>query len=135
MDAPNAVQRIVAIVLIVVGLSFPVFAGQVHIYSAEFDLPIPSPDAPESEYGKGWMTDAIIEIPDPLTIHDLDIRISLTHEALFDLQILLQSPAGTNVVLNLAGNLAFIVRGKDGRLTAVGHSGELFFDDEADVYR
>jgi len=129
MDAPNAVQRIVAIVLIVVGVSFPLFAGQVHIYSAEFDLPIPA----NPDDTRGWMADAIIEIPDHFTIHDLDIRISLTHEALFDLQILLQSPAGKNVLLNPAGNLAFIVRGEDGRLTAYGGSVDWVFDDEAEV--
>ena len=129
MDAHNAVQRIVAIVLIVVGLSFPVFAGQVHIYSGQFDLPIPA----NPDDTKGWMADAVIEITDHFTIHDLDVRISLTHEALFDLQILLQSPAGTNVLLNPAGNLAFIVRGEDGRLTAYGGSVEWFFDDEAEV--
>lgn len=129
MDAPNAVQRIVAIVLIGVGLSFPVFAGQVHIYGGEFDLPIPA----NPDDTKGWMADAIIEIPHHFIISDLDVRINLTHKALFDLQILLQSPAGTNVLLNPAGNLAFIVRGEDGRLTAYGGSVEWFFDDEADV--
>ncbi len=133
MDAPNAVQRIVAIVLIVGGLSFPVFAGPVYTYSGQFDLPIPAPDDPKSEYGQGWMDDALIEVPVSFTIHDLDVRISLTHEALFDLQILLQSPAGTNVLLNPAGNLAFIVRGEDGGLTAYGGSVDWFFDDEAEV--
>jgi len=105
----------------------------VHIYSGDFTLSIPSPDEPESEYGRGWMADAIIEIPDHIVISDLDIGVTLAHESLFDLQILLQSPVGTNVTLNLAGNLAFIVRGEDDRLTAVGGSGVLIFDDEADV--
>jgi len=133
MDAHNAVQRIVAIVLIVVGVSFPVFAGPVHIYGGEFDLPIPAMDDPQREYGRGWMADALIEVPVSFNIHDLDVRLTLTHEALFDLQILLQSPAGTNVLLNPAGNLAFIVRGEDGRLTAYGGSVNWVFDDEAEV--
>jgi len=97
MDAPNAVQRIVAIVLIVVGVSFPVFAGPVHIYSAEFDLPIPA----NPDDTKGWMADAIIEIPHHFTIHDLDVRINITHTSVFDLQIFLQSPAGTRLCLNM----------------------------------
>ncbi|MFZ0035626.1 MAG: proprotein convertase P-domain-containing protein [Sedimentisphaerales bacterium] len=79
------------------------------------------------------MTDAIIEVPDHLVISDLNVRLTLTHGALFDLQILLQSPAGTNVALNPAGNLAFIVRGEDGRLHAYGGSVEWFFDDQAQV--
>ena len=97
MDAPNAVQRIVAIVLIVVGVSFPVFAGPVYIYSGQFDLPIPA----NPDDTRGWMADAVIEITDPFTIHDLDIRISITHTNVFDLQIFLQSPAGTRLCLNM----------------------------------
>jgi len=104
-------------------------ADSVHIYSGNFTLRIPA----ELNSSKGWMTDAIIEVPHHLTISDLDIGVTLAHESLFDLQILLQSPVGTNVALNLAGNLAFIVRGEDGRLTAVGGLGTLIFDDEADV--
>ena len=97
MDAPNAVQRIVAIALIVVGVSFPVFAGPVYIYSGEFDLPIP--DNPDDT--RGWMADAIIEITDHFIIHDLDIRINITHTSAFDLQIFLQSPAGARICLNM----------------------------------
>lgn len=97
MDAPNAVQRIVAIALIVVGVSFPVFAGPVYIYSGEFDLPIPA----NLDDTRGWMADAIIEITDHFIIHDLDIRINITHTSAFDLQIFLQSPAGTRICLNM----------------------------------
>ena len=127
MDARSAVRGGVAILVIVVGFSFPVYAGSVHIYRSDFNLLIPAPHEPDSRYGRGQMDDAIIEVPGHFIISDLDIRFTLTHESLFDLQIILQSPAGTNVALNLAGNLAFIVRGKDGRLTAVGHLGELVF--------
>lgn len=130
MEARNAVQWIGAILVIVAGAcGGAVYAGPVHIYSADFNLPIPA----EPNSGKGWMADAIIEVPYHLFVSDLDIGVTLTHESLFDLQILLQSPVGTNIALNLAGNLAFIVRDEDGRLTAVGGSGELIFDDEADI--
>jgi subtilisin-like proprotein convertase family protein len=132
MDARSVQQWIVAII-IVAGVSFPVFAGPVYTYRSDLNLPIPSPDAPESEYEKGWMIDAVIDITDHFIISDLDVSVTLTHESLFDLQVLLQSPAGTDVVLNLAGNLAFIVRGEDGRLTSVGGSGQWYFDDEAEV--
>ena len=120
-------------ILIVGGVIFPVFAGPVYTYSSDLNLPIPAPDDPESEYGKGWMTDAVIEINEHFIISDLDVSVTFSHESLFDLQVLLQSPAGTNVVLNLAGNPAFIVRGDDGRLTSVGGSGQWYFDDEAEI--
>src|SRR4030042_5631958 len=132
MDARSAEQWILAI-LIVGGVIFPVFAGPVYTYSSDLNLPIPAPDDPESEYGKGWMTDAVIEVTDHFIISDLDVSVTFSHESLFDLQVLLQSPAGTNVVLNLAGNPAFIVRGDDGRLTSVGGSGQWYFDDEAEI--
>jgi hypothetical protein len=133
MDARNAVQRIVAILVILTGARGGAYAGPVYIYSDQFNLSIPALDEPESEFGKGWMADAIIDVTDHFIISDLDVSLTLMHESLFDLQILLKSPAGTDVVLNLAGNLAFIVRGEDGRLTAVGGSGEMVFDDEAEV--
>ena len=100
-------------------LSVPV---QPYIYGRDFDLPIPAIGDPQREFGRGWMADAIAEVPDHFTIYDLDVGISLTHGSLYDLQITLQSPAGTNVVLNPSGNLAFIVRGEDGRYGPVGGS-------------
>ncbi len=103
------------------------------IYGGDFDLPIPALDDPQREFGRGRMADAIIDVPEHFIIQDVDVVVALTHGGLFDLQITLQSPAGTNVVLNPAGNLAFIVRGEDGRLTAVGGSGQWFFDDEAEI--
>jgi subtilisin-like proprotein convertase family protein len=132
MEVRKVVQRIVAI-LVLAEASFPVFADPVYTYSNHLNLPIPSLDAPEREYGRGWMTDAIIDATDHFIISDLNVSVTLEHESLYDLQILMQSPAGTNVVLNLAGNLAFIVRGEDGRLTSVGGSGQWVFDDEAEL--
>ncbi len=120
MDAHNAVQRIVAIVLIVVGLSFPVFAGQVHIYSGQFDLQIPA----NPDDTRGWMADAIIEIPDHFTIHDLDVRISITHTNVFDLQIFLQSPGETRICLNMY-NFREFFEGENYTQT--------IFDDEAET--
>ena len=124
MDAPNAVQRIVAIVLIVVGVSFPVFAGPVYIYGGQFDLQIPRPDSGDPDISKGWMTDAVIEIPDHFTIHDLDIRISITHTNVFDLQIFLQSPTETRICLNMYDFTEFF---EGANYT------QTIFDDEADV--
>ncbi len=124
MDARSAVQRIVAILVIVAGACGGVYAGPVYTYHGSFNLPIPAPDEPESEFGRGWMTDAIINVPDDYVISDLDVRLTFTHENFIDLQIILQSPAGTVVVLNPALNMALLNIG--------GHT-EIVFDDEAEV--
>jgi len=119
MDAHNAVQRIVAILVIMVGLCFPVFAGPVHIYRGTLDLRIPA----DPDSSKGWMNDAIIDVPDHLTICDLDVGISLTHTSVFDLQIFLQSPAGTRICLNMYNPFDGYFKGQDYAQT--------IFDDQA----
>jgi subtilisin-like proprotein convertase family protein len=124
MDSCSAVQRIVAILVIVAGACGDVYAGPVYTYHGSFNLPIPAPDEPESEFGKGWMTDAIMDVPDDYVISDLDVRLTFTHENFIDLQIILQSPAGTVVVLNPALNMA---------LLNIGGYAEIVFDDEAQV--
>jgi subtilisin-like proprotein convertase family protein len=120
MDARNAAQHIVAILVIAVGWTFPVFADTVHIYSGDFDLSIPA--APDDT--KGWMDDAIIEVGDYRIIHDIDVGINLTHTNVFDLQIFLQSPAGTKLCLNMY-NLDEYFEGANYTNT--------IFDDEAEV--
>ena len=126
MDAHNAVQRIVAIVLIVGGLSFPVFAGQVHIYSGQFNLPIPA----NPDDTRGWMADAIIEIPYQFIITDLDVRISITHTNVFDLQIFLRSPTEKIICLNMFDvyNLDKFPRGENYK-----DFKDTIFDDEAET--
>ena len=120
MDARNAAQQIVAILVIVVGYCFPVFADTVHIYSGDFDLSIPA--APDDT--RGWMADAIINVADNLIIHDLDVGINLTHTNVFDLQIFLQSPAGTKLCLNMY-NLDEYFEG--------ANYTNIIFDDEAEI--
>ncbi len=124
MNARSSVQWIVAFFFMAAGLSSSVFAGPTIIYGGEFDLPIPAPDDPQSEYGKGWMNDAVIEIPDHFTIYDLDAGITLTHTSVFDLQIFLESPAGTRLCLNMY-NFDEFFEGEDYKDT--------IFDDEADL--
>ncbi|MBA7661705.1 hypothetical protein ES703_69725 [subsurface metagenome] len=72
-------------------------AGSVHIYSGNFSLLIPA----NPDDTKGWMADAVIEVPDHFVIFDLDAGISLTHTNVFDLQIFLQSPGGVRICLNM----------------------------------
>ena len=124
MNARSSVQWIVAFFFMAAGLSFPVLAGPTIIYGGDFDLPIPAPDHPESEYGKGWMDDAVIEIGDHFTIYDLDVGISVTHTSVFDLQIFVESPAGTSLCLNMY-NFDEFFKGEDYTQT--------IFDDEAEV--
>jgi len=101
MDARSVAQRIVAILVIAATTcAGPAFANPVHIYTGDFDLPIPSPDDPDSEFSRGWMEDAVIQIPDHFTIDDIDVGITLTHTCVFDLQIFIQSPDGTTLCLN-----------------------------------
>ncbi len=135
MDAHSIKQRIVAIFLVGAGFCLPASADLAPItyrYSQDFNLPIPSLNDPCRAYGMGWMDDATITVPDSFIIWDINVAVSLTHEAFFDLNIIIQSPAGTRVVLNPAGNLSFIVKDKGG-LRPVGGSAQWFFDDEADV--
>ncbi len=101
MDARSAVQWIVALLVIMEGASFPVFAAPVYTYGGDFDLPIPKLDSSDPDISKGWMDDAVIEITDHFPVSDLDVRVSITHTNVFDLQIFLQSPAGTRICLNM----------------------------------
>jgi hypothetical protein len=93
----------------------------VRFYGGSFDLPIPAdPDA-----SKGWMEDAIIEVPSHLTIEDLDVSVSLTHTNVFDLQLFIESPSGTQVLLNMYDPFTEYSKMEDYRGTV--------FDDEADT--
>jgi len=101
MEARSAVQWIATLLVIMEGVSFPVFAGPVYTYGGDFDLPIPELDSSNPDISKGWMDDAVIEITDHFIVSDLDVRVSITHTNVFDLQIFLQSPAGTRICLNM----------------------------------
>ncbi len=96
MDARKPLLCVVAIFAVVVRCSSNAYAGPV-TYSGDFNLRIPAKPGDT----KGWMDDAVIEIPYHYTIHDIDVGITLTHTSDFDLQILLKSPAGKTVCLNM----------------------------------
>ncbi len=93
----------------------------VRFYGGQFDLLIPA----DADASKGWMEDAIIEVPHHLTVDDLDVSVSLTHANVFDLQLYVQSPSGTQVLLNMYDPFTDYFEGADYRDT--------IFDDEADV--
>ncbi|MHC4624157.1 MAG: hypothetical protein ACYS4W_09680 [Planctomycetota bacterium] len=98
MDARRATEWIVAIVVALGMAAFgrPVYGGAVHIYGGQFNLPIIDVPGPGSE-----MTEAIIDVPDHLTVSDLDVKIDITHTNVFDLQLFLQSPHGARLLLNM----------------------------------
>ncbi len=120
MDARCELRRIVAVLLGVGAMSFPVFANEVYTYSGDFNLQIPA----EPGTSKGWMANAVIQVSDPFTIYDLDVGITLTHSSVFDLQIFLQSPEGTTLCLNTYDFSEFF-QGEDYTQTV--------FDDEAEL--
>jgi hypothetical protein len=95
MDARKPLLCVVAIFAVVVRCSSNAYAGPV-TYIGDFNLRIPAKPGDT----KGWMDDAVIEIPHHFIIHDIDVGITLTHTSDFDLQIFLKSPAGKTICLN-----------------------------------
>ncbi|MHC4533839.1 MAG: proprotein convertase P-domain-containing protein [Planctomycetota bacterium] len=121
MDAQNSLQWIIVFFFVLVDFSTAVFAGPTFIYGEDFDLRIPA----EPDASKGWMDDAIIEVNRHTTIYDIDVGINLAHTNVFDLQIFVQSPAGTRLCLN---SYDF----KDEFFKGEGYV-QTIFDDEAEI--
>ena len=121
MEARSQILNAAVFLLIVAGASQTVvLAGPLFTYGGNFDLPIPA-NPGDTE---GPMEDAVIIIPDHHIIHDLDVAVSITHTKVFDLQIFLESPAGTNLCLNMY-NFDEYFEGEDNTQT--------IFDDEAQL--
>jgi subtilisin-like proprotein convertase family protein len=121
MDTRRAEQWIVRVPLIAVFFCCPVFAVSNYVvYGGEFDLSIPA----DPEKSSGWMHDAAVDVPDDFIIHDLDVTISITHTRVFDLQLFLESPAGTRICLNMYDFRDYF---EGGNYTST------IFDDEADL--
>ena len=120
MNAHTTARAIASLVLLV---SFGASAGALDIrtYAGEFDLRIPQ----DPEATKGWMADAILDVPDHFEIQDVDVGITITHEQVFDLQIYLESPSETTVLLNMYDPFTEFFEGTDYIQT--------IFDDDADV--
>ncbi len=107
---------------VLLSLCGPVAAGNADVtysFGDYFDLRIPAnPDA-----SKGWMDDAVIDVPQHLSIGDLDVTISITHTNAFDLRLFLESPSGTTVLLNESDPFGGFYQGANYSSTT--------FDDEA----
>jgi hypothetical protein len=93
----------------------------IHTFGDTFNYRIPA----DPEWTWGWMQDAVIDVPAHMTISDLDIEINISHSSVFDLQIYLQSPAGTRILLNFYDFDRGFFEGSD--------YVETVFDDEAPV--
>jgi hypothetical protein len=119
MDTRGSAIRIVAALFLVMISPHIGFPDTVHTYSRDFNLPIPA----NPDDTAGWMTDAVIEIPRHFIITDLDVRINITHTRVFDLQLFLQSPAGTTICLNMYDPLYDFLDG--------ANYTDTIFDDEA----
>jgi len=115
MDTHGTAQRIVAILLVAASAA-AAFGSSVRIYGGSFNLPIPD---------KGRMADATINVPDHHIISDIDVGISVVHTNVFDLQLFLQSPAGTRICLNMYNAFDNFFKG--------ANYTETIFDDEAEV--
>ncbi len=121
MDSRSGIQWSIAFFFVAVGFSSAVFAGPTFIYGGDFDMLIPA----NPDDTRGWMDGAVIKVPDHFTIYDLDVRISITHTNVFDLQIFLQSPLGTRICLNMYDFKGEFFNGEDYTQT--------IFDDEAEA--
>ena len=119
MDAHSSLKSIISLFFVLVSCSTAVFAGPTFIYGGDFDLPILDKQA-----SGNLMTEAIIKVPDHLTIYDLDVGINLIHTNVFDLQIFVQSPLGTRLCLNMYDFKNEFFKGEDYTQT--------IFDDEAE---
>jgi subtilisin-like proprotein convertase family protein len=121
MDSCTAAKRIALSFAIIICSGFSAVAGSVHTYTGSFNLLIPA----DPDSTRGWTDDAVIEISDHLTISDLDVRINLRHTNVFDLQLFLQSPAGTRICLVMYNPYNEYFEGENYTQT--------IFDDEAAV--
>ena len=93
----------------------------VYTYGGYFGLRIPE----DAEATKGGMQDAVIAVPDHLIIRDLNVSLSITHTAAFDLRLSLRNPAGKTVTLTEPHPFTEYYAGENYTATT--------FDDEADT--
>ena len=120
MYTRNKALIVFAILLLVGGYCHNVFASTIRTYCGSFDLPIPA----EPGSTKGFMDNAVIEVPDHFSILDIDVAVNITHTSVWDLQLFLRSPIGTECCLNMY-NI-------DEKFTGENYTGTIF-DDEAEI--
>ncbi|MBN2019722.1 MAG: proprotein convertase P-domain-containing protein [Sedimentisphaerales bacterium] len=93
------------------------------------DRPIPSQHGETS----GKMEDAVIDVAEHILIIDLDIAVTLTHDAFFDLEMTLTSPQGSTILLNPHSNYSFFTTDSTSGIVIAGGTNRFLFDDEAEI--
>jgi len=119
MSDHKGVVSLIILAIVTGCLPAVVRADVVCTYSRSFNLRIPASDPAT----KGWMHDAVIDVPSHLIITDLDVSIDVSHSKVFDLQVFLESPSGSKVLLNMYDPFTEYFNGEDYQGT--------HFDDEA----
>jgi len=118
MDAHGQLQRIAAAFAIALTLCSAALADLGLVYGGSFDLRIPATGS-----GKAWAQEAVVNVPDHITVIDVDVSITLAHTSVFDLEIILAGPNGARVRLNWYSPSDEFFEGQD-------YAGAIF-DDEA----
>jgi subtilisin-like proprotein convertase family protein len=95
MDTHGQVQRIAAAYAIALSLCSAALADLGLVYGGSFDLRIPATGS-----GKAWAQEAVVNVPDHITVIDVDVSITLTHTSVFDLEVILAGPNGARLRLN-----------------------------------
>ncbi len=95
MDMHGQVQRIAAAFAIALSLCSVALADLGMVYGGPFDLRIPATGS-----GHAWAQEAVVNVPDHITVIDVDASVTLTHTSVFDLEIILAGPNGARVRLN-----------------------------------
>jgi subtilisin-like proprotein convertase family protein len=121
MEAHGSLQRLVVVLGVTLLFCVTACADSLHTYGRDFSLRIPA----DPDDSRGWMDDAVIEVPDHLIVSDLDVRINLTHTCVFDLQLFVESPVSTKICLNMYHADKEFFKGEDYTNT--------IFDDEAEL--
>ena len=122
MSARISIPVAVAIVLWVApGIVLAGGTSLVYTYGGRFDLQIPA----DATATRGWMQDAVVTVFDHVLICDLNVHVDIRHTCVFDLQLALEGPHGTVVMLNASDPFAGYYKGENYEST--------IFDDEANV--
>jgi hypothetical protein len=122
MGSPRVLKWIVVAMVVMgdAGGCSSVYADTIYTYGGPFSLRIPA----DPDNTMGWMDDAIINVPDHITIADIDVRINITHTNVFDLQLYLVDSTNTTVLLNMYNVDEFFIG---------ANYTDTIFDDEADT--
>jgi subtilisin-like proprotein convertase family protein len=121
MEECMVVRRFIPVLVLMIVICLPAFGGQVRVFEGPVNIQIPN----DTQSIEGWVADAMIEIPEHMTIFDVDVGIIFSNTKFCDLQIFLKSPADTQVLLELCDTFTENFDGHD-------YSG-IIFDDEANT--